>query len=79
MTDLNERIGPGKIAPPEFSNLGAFSYIDFKASDVYLFAQVIWMILKEEPFGFYGPYKYGEDSKQLLLDEKNILLKHLSQ
>ena len=70
LTDLNERIGPGKIAPPEFSNLGAFSYIDFKASDVYLFAKVIWMILKEEPFGFYGPYKYGEDSKQLLLDEK---------
>ena len=30
---------------------------DFRASDVFLFAKVVWMILKNDNMGFRGHYK----------------------
>lgn len=54
ITDENERIGPYKILPPELENIDLDSTLDFCPSDVYLFAKVLWMTLKENDAGFRG-------------------------
>ncbi len=56
VTDEDERIGPYKILPPELEHIDMGLDIDFRVSDVYLFAKVIWMVLKEDNSGFKGQY-----------------------
>lgn len=44
LTELNERIGPYKIMPPELENVQTDLDLDFRPSDVYLFAKVLSLI-----------------------------------
>lgn len=67
LTEYNERIGPYKIMPPELEQIRLDMNIDFRFSDVYLFAKVLWMTLKEDNFGFRGQYKRGD--VQIYLDK----------
>ena len=60
LTEENERIGPYKIMPPELENVQTELDLDFRASDVYLFAKVLWMTLKEDNIGFKGQYNRGD-------------------
>lgn len=65
ITGEDERLGPFYIGPPELEN----RYIDmddFRPSDVYLFAKVVWMVLKNDNIGFRGEYK--RDNKQFYLN-----------
>ena len=59
LTELNERIGPYKIMPPEFERVQIDLNIDFKPSDVYLFSKVLWMTLKGDNIGYRGQYQRG--------------------
>lgn len=68
-TELNERIGPYKIMPPEFEAVQIGLDLDFRPSDVYLFAKVLWMALKGDNVGFRG--KYSRRDAQIYLDKTN--------
>jgi len=56
LTYRPDRIGPYKILPPELSPVDPGRNIDYRFSDVYLFAKNLWMILKNNDDGFMGPY-----------------------
>ena len=60
LTVFNERIGPYRIMPPELENVQADLDLDFRPSDVYLFAKVLWMTLKGDNIGFRGQYQRGD-------------------
>ena len=70
LTELNERIGPYKIMPPEFENVQTDLNLDFRPSDVYLFAKVLWMTLKGDNIGFRGQYQRGD--VQVFLKKENF-------
>lgn len=73
ITEYNERIGPYKIMPPELEHIRLDMNIDFRFSDVYLFAKVLWMTLKEDIYGFRGQYQRGDVQIYLDKDYYNIL------
>lgn len=62
LTKENERVGPYKIMPPELECIQPELELDldFRSSDVYLFAKVLWMSLKEDNLGFKGKYNRGD-------------------
>lgn len=60
LTEMNEKIGPYKILPPELEHVTIESAIDFRKSDVYLFAKILWMTIKEDNIGFRGQYNRGD-------------------
>lgn len=79
ITQQGERIGPYYIGPPELE-CEDINIKDFRPADVYLFAKVIWEILKEDYIGFRGQYK--RDNVQFYLDPKkfgNITLEPIHQ
>lgn len=69
ITEANDRIGPYRILPPELEHVLIESVIDFMPADVYLFAKVLWMTIKEDNIGFRGQYNRG-DSQIYLKKEK---------
>lgn len=64
VTGEDERLGPYYIGPPELENRD-IEMEDFRASDVYLFAKVIWMVLENDSIGFRGQYR--RENKQFYL------------
>lgn len=56
LTEINERIGPNEIRPPEFEMAGELQDYDYRVSDVYLFAKTVWMIIRSSKKGFPGEY-----------------------
>lgn len=65
ITGEDERLGPFYIGPPELENRDIYME-DFRPSDVYLFAKVVWMVVKNDSIGFRGEYK--RDNKQFYLN-----------
>ncbi len=61
LTVFNERVGPYRILPPELEHIDDSANIDYRYSDVYLFAKVLWMTLKKDNNGFRGKYDRGDD------------------
>ena len=56
ITLRGEKVGPSRIIPPELCEIDELARCDYRKSDVYLFAKVLWMYIKGDRFGFYGPY-----------------------
>lgn len=73
LTEYDERVGPYKILPPELEHIQLNMQIDYRRSDVYLFAKVLWMIIKEDNIGFRGQYKRGDEQVYLNKDAYNVL------
>ncbi|MDU4927025.1 MAG: protein kinase [Clostridium sp.] len=69
ITQEGERIGPYYIGPPELEHED-INIRDFRPADIYLFAKVIWEILKQDYVGFRGQYK--RENKQFYLDPKEF-------
>lgn len=67
ITNEGERVGPYYIGPPELENMD-LSIDDFRPSDVYLFAKLVWEIIKNDFIGFRGEYK--RNNKQFYLNPK---------
>jgi len=65
ITGEDERLGPFYIGPPELENRD-IDIEDFRPSDVYLFAKVVWMVVKNDNIGFRGEYK--RHNKQFYLN-----------
>lgn len=68
LTLIDERLGPSRIMPRELEEREDIQKCDYQKSDVYLFAKVMWMYLKEDKYGFKGEYTRGE--QQIYLDLK---------
>lgn len=66
----NEQIGPIKILPPELEDGEKRRDCDYKYSDVYLFAKVLWMYIMRDRYGFRGEYIRG--MSQVYLDKQNF-------
>ena len=56
LTYEGEKVGPRFILPPELLSTTKKMNIDFRKSDVYLFAKVLWMYLYKDKIGFQGEY-----------------------
>lgn len=67
ITNEGERVGPYYIGPPELENTG-LSIDDFRPSDIYLFAKLVWEIIKNDFIGFRGEYK--RNNEQFYLNPK---------
>ena len=70
ITGINERIGPYRILPPELESVNGDEAIDFRPSDVYLFAKTLWMNIQEDNNGFRGPY--NRKDVQIYLNKKKM-------
>lgn len=75
LTDAQDRVGPYLILPPELEHVDVEANIDFYPSDVYLFAKVLWMAIKEDSFGFRGQYK--RSNRQVYLQKSLYEVKTL--
>ena len=67
ITNEGERVGPYYIGPPELENTD-LNIDDFRPSDVYLFAKLVWEIIKNDFIGFRGEYK--RNNEQFYLNPK---------
>ena len=71
LTGSGEVLGPVVIRPPELEeHRNIPEDIDFKKSDVYLFAKTAWMAIAKNKSGFRG--EYNRKDPQIYLDKKNI-------
>lgn len=68
ITKINEGIGPASIRPIELYSHNKNKNIDYRFSDVYLFAKTCWMFLLNNNEGFPGEYS---------LSFKNIYLRNV--
>ncbi len=74
ITDAWEHLGPFIIRPPEFEK-DAYRVEDikmFRASDVYLFAKTLWIVISKIDHGFFGEYSRTDTSKCLNRDELKL-------
>lgn len=65
ITCEGERVGPYYIGPPELESRD-IRINDFRASDVFLFGKVVWMVLKNDMMGFRGQYR--RENRQFYLN-----------
>ena len=70
LTDIHEFIGPEAIRPPEMRNIVDPDAVDYRKSDVYLFAKTVWIVLTGRREGFYEEYRCSE--KRIYLDKKRL-------
>ncbi len=70
ITDTHEGMGPMTIRPPEMRSIDKLDKIDYKKSDVYLFAKTVWIILTGMKGGF--PEEYKRSEKRFYLDKKKL-------
>lgn len=56
ITEMNEPLGPRAIRPPEFQSVEEIADVDYRKSDVYLYAKTIWMVLNCNKNGFLEEY-----------------------
>lgn len=61
ITGEHEPLGPIKIRPPEMEAVILSENIDYKKSDVYLFAKTVWIALSGNATGFRGEYSRKDD------------------
>ena len=62
ITEVNDQLGPMAIRPPELQPVKNVKEIDYRKSDVYLFAKTVWMILCCNRNGFSREYSRTIDS-----------------
>ena len=70
ITEVNDRLGPMSIRPPELQSVKNIDEIDYRKSDVYLFAKTTWMILCCNNSGFSG--EYNRTNSNIYLDVDNL-------
>lgn len=61
ITEVNDRLGPQAIRPPELQPIEKIDGIDYRKSDVYLYAKTVWMVLHCNNRGFSSEYSRTAD------------------
>ena len=72
ITKRIERVGPYRILPPELDPVRPWRDLNYTYSDVYLFAKNLWMLLKQNKYGFKGPYQRGNNRLYLQRENFNV-------
>ena len=72
ITEVNDRLGPQAIRPPELQPVENIDGIDYRKSDVYLYAKTIWMILHCNNSGF--PSEYSRTIDTVYITKENFQL-----
>ena len=67
---MNDRLGPMAIRPPELQPVEKVDGIDYRASDVYLFAKTVWMIIKSNGQGF--PREYSRTLQEICFKKEEL-------
>lgn len=70
ITEVNDRLGPMAIRPPELQPVEKVDGIDYRASDVYLFAKTVWMIIKSNGQGF--PREYSRTLQEICFKKEEL-------
>lgn len=70
ITDIHDDMGPRAIRPPEMRNIENPDNIDYRKSDVYLFAKTVWIILTGVGRGF--PEEYRRSDKIVYLNKEKL-------
>lgn len=68
ITEVNDRLGPQAIRPPELQPVEKIDGIDYRKSDVYLYAKTVWMVLHCNNRGF--PSEYSRTADDIYIDKE---------
>ncbi len=72
LTLVGEKVGPSKIIPPELESVDSNNMdVDYRKSDIYLLAKVLWMMVNNNSDGFRGEYDRANGSIYVDLYEKD--------
>lgn len=70
ITEVNDRLGPQNIRPTEMQIIEAVDGMDYRKSDVYLFAKTIWVVLHDDySKGFSGEYSRNHSTVYINKDD----------
>lgn len=72
ITEINDCLGPQAIRPPELQPVEKLDGVDYRQSDVYLFAKTIWMVLKCNNSGF--PSEYSRTNEAIYIDKTDLCI-----
>ncbi len=61
ITEVNDCLGPQAIRPPELQLVERIDGMDYRKSDIYLYAKTVWMVLRCNNRGFYSEYSRTAD------------------
>ena len=64
-------VGPYSIIPPEMESGQRIRGFTYRESDIYLFAKVLWIIIKGRKAGFYGEYYRSNAQMNLSCENYN--------
>lgn len=70
ITEVNDRLGPVAIRPPELQPVEKIDGVDYRKSDVYLYAKTVWMVLRANNSGF--PREYRRSLPEIYLDKEDL-------
>ena len=70
ITEVNDCLGPQAIRPPELQTVETVNGVDYRKSDVYMFAKTVWMVLLCNNRGF--PAEYSRANKDIYIDKKQF-------
>lgn len=73
LTRFEEGIGALSTRPPELEPYRDKRGVDFKKSDVYMFAKTIWIYITKKKYGFPGEYSRGRDDVYLRNNKRTCL------
>lgn len=71
ITEVNDCLGPQSIRPPELQMIDTVDNIDYRKSDIYLFAKTIWMVLHDDySKGF--PAEYSRNNSSVYINKEDV-------
>lgn len=70
ITEVNDRLGPQAIRPPELQPVENIEGMDYRKSDVYLYAKTVWMVLRCNNRGF--PSEYSRTADDIYIDKETF-------
>lgn len=74
ITEVNDHLGPIVIRPPELQLIEDIESVDYRKSDVYLFAKTLWMLLEHDSIGFLSEYSRSDENVYIYKNtEKHML------
>ena len=71
ITEVNDRLGPQSIRPPELQMIEDIDGIDYRKSDVYLFAKTIWMVLRND-YNNGFPLEYSRNNPSVYINKEDL-------
>lgn len=69
ITRINDNIGPRDFRPPELCFLHELNHVDYRSSDVFMFAKTIWMMLTNRHPIFHD---YSRDNTDICIKKTDL-------